>query len=145
MAEFDIASFMKDVVTGLATITESVQVIGEAVEAQGKVIIPAVVARVAFGAGGGSGTGPSDTEGERGEGTGGGGGGGAVLTPVFLVVDEQGERLHTVPGPLGIASSIIERAKNTVDRIMPRKAGDDSIEDDEELQDLGNDAPGETE
>ncbi|MEA3401347.1 MAG: spore germination protein GerW family protein [Armatimonadota bacterium] len=132
MAEFDAGAFMKDIVSGLASISESVKVIGEPVEAAGKTIIPAVVARVAFGAGGGGGSSPTDKEGEREKGAGGGGGGGAMLTPVFLVVDEEGERLLTVPSGL---SSAVEKARSALDRVMPRKQGK-GLEDDEELQDL---------
>lgn len=135
MAEFDVGSFMKDIVSGLASISESVKVIGEPVEAAGKTIIPAVVARVAFGAGGGGGSSPAEEEGEREEGAGGGGAGGAMLTPVFLVVDEEGERLLTVPSGLASAYSVVERAKRALDRAMPRKEGE-GLEEDEELEDL---------
>lgn len=139
MSEFDVGSFMKDVVSGLATLTESVKVIGEPVTIEGKVIIPAVVARVGFGAGGGAGS--SSEEGEEGEaqeGAGGGGGGGAVMTPVFLVVDDDGERLLTVPGPFGQACSVIEHAKSALDRFMPRKDAPDEevFEELEELEDV---------
>lgn len=129
MSEFNVGSFMKDVVSGLATLTESVRVIGEPVSIEGKVIIPAVVARVGFGAGGGSGSSSAQSEGEVDEGTGGGGGGLAMMTPVFLVVDDEGERLLTVPGPLGQACAIADRAKSALDRVMPRKEAPDDAED----------------
>ncbi len=93
MADFDIGSFMKDVVSGMATLNESVNVIGQPVEVAGKVIIPAVVTRMCFGAGGGGGSTPSDEDSsQRDTGSGGGGGGGVTLTPVFLVVDDEGAR-----------------------------------------------------
>ena len=135
MAEFDAASFMKDVVSGLGALTESVKVIGEPVSIEGKVIIPAVVARVGFGAGGGSGTSAGEAEGEEDSGSGGGGAGAAVMTPVFLVVDDEGERLLTVPGPFGQACSVVESAKSAPDRVMPRNEApeEQAFEDLEEI------------
>lgn len=133
MADFDAGSFMKDIVNGLTTLTQSVKVIGQPVEMAGKVIVPAVVAKIGFGAGGGSGKSADE---EANEGSGGGGGGGAVMTPVFLIVDEDGERLLTVPGPLDRASTVFEKAKDALDRIMPRKPCADDLSEDEEMQDL---------
>lgn len=137
MADFDARSFIKDVIDGLLTITQSVNIIGQPVEMQGKVIVPAVVARVGFGAAGGSGR---SQEEDAGEGAGGGGGGGAVMTPVFLIVDADGERLLTVPGPLDRACTVFEKAKSALDQIMPRREGADDLSSDEELQELGGDA-----
>jgi len=130
MAEFDAGSFMKDIVNGLTTLTQSVNVIGQPVEMAGKVIVPAVVAKIGFGAGGGSG---KTADEEANEGSGGGGGGGAVMTPVFLIVDEDGERLLTVPGPFDHASTVFEKAKDALDRIMPRKHAVDDLSEDEEM------------
>lgn len=129
MADFDIGSFMKDIVSGLATLNETVQVIGQPVELGAKVIIPAVVTRMAFGAGGGAGSTVCAT-GDDGEETdsGGGGGGGVTMTPVFLVVDDDGERLLTVGGPFERACSAIEHAKQALDKVIPRK---DSCKDKE--------------
>ncbi|NLO07531.1 MAG: hypothetical protein GX131_17035 [candidate division WS1 bacterium] len=122
MADFDIGSFMKDVVSGMATLNESVNVIGQPVEVAGKVIIPAVVTRMCFGAGGGGGSTPSDEDSsQRDTGSGGGGGGGVTLTPVFLVVDDEGERLLTISSPIEQACSMVDKAKSTLDRVMPRK------------------------
>lgn len=129
MSEFNVASFMKDVVSGLTTLTDSVRVIGEPVSIEGKVIIPAVVARVGFGAGGGSGTSSGEAEGEEDSGSGGGGAGAATMTPVFLIVDDEGERLLTVPGPIAECCSIVESAKSALDRIMPRKDAPEEEED----------------
>lgn len=138
MADFDAGSFMKDIVSGLTTLTQSVNIIGQPVEMAGKVIVPAVVAKIGFGAGGGSGKSADE---EANEGSGGGGGGGAVMTPVFLIVDEDGERLLTVPGPLDRASTVFEKAKDALDRIMPRKSCADDLSEDEELQDLESGPP----
>jgi len=141
MADFDIGSFMKDVVSGLATLSESVNVIGEPVEVGGKVIIPAVMTRVGFGAGGGSGSSPVEGEqpGEQESGSGGGGGGGVTMTPIFLVVDEDGERLLTVSSPLDRACSVFEKAKEALDRAIPSKKAEE-IEVEEELGDLEDDS-----
>ncbi len=136
MPEFDAGAFMKDIVGALLTVTDSVKIIGEPVEVGDKVVIPAVVARIAFGAGGGAGSTASDEEGERDVGSGGGGGGGAIMTPVFLIVDDDGERLLTVPGPLDTACSMVEKAKGALDRVMPRRNRGDDLADDEELLDL---------
>lgn len=146
MADFDIGSFMKDIVSGLATLSESVQVIGQPVEVGGKIVIPAVVTRMGFGAGGGAGSSPcADDSGERESGSGGGGGGGVTMTPVFLVVDDEGERLLTVSGPFERACSVVEQAKSALDRVMPRKdrCEDEEIDIEEEMGDLGEESPGE--
>ena len=99
MSEFDVGETVGDIVGGLVKVVESVKVIGEPIEAAGKVIIPAVLTRVGFGAGGGSGTAPAhaqeegEEEGGAASGSGGGGGGGLMLTPIFLVV-ERGRAAH---------------------------------------------------
>lgn len=142
MGQFDASEFMKDIVSGLATLSEAIQIIGEPVEAGGKVIIPAVVARVGFGAGGGSGSSPGEGGESREEGSGGGGGGGATMTPVFLVVDEDGERLHTVPGAFQKATAVFEKAREAIDQVMPRKKGKSDLEEDEEFEDLSEGASG---
>jgi len=139
MSEFDVSGFMKDVVGGLMTVTDSVKIIGEPVTIGDKVVIPAVVAKVGFGAGGGSGK--SADEGPQ-EGSGGGGGGGVTMTPVFLIVDGDGERLMTVPGPFDAASSMFEKAKGALDRVMPRKSDGEDLAEDEELRDLEEGASG---
>lgn len=148
MADFDIGGFMKDVVGGLATLSESVKVIGQPVEVGDKVVIPAVVARMAFGAGGGAGSSPAEDgeSRERESGSGGGGGGGIQMTPVFLVVDDEGERLLTVAGPLDRACSMLEKAKDALDRVVPRKQPSNSAEAEveAELSDVKDEAPGET-
>ena len=200
---FDFGEVLGNVVEGLMKTTEAIQVIGEPVQAGDKLIIPAVVARIGFGAGGGSGKSDGDEDDEAQEGgagsaanppppgakhseaggrgggggapgpggrgawggggvgggarppppphaagannseagvsgrrggesgAGGGGGGGVALTPVFLIVDEDGERLLTVPGPLQSACTVVERVKSTLDSVLPRKSDDEDAPDDE--------------
>lgn len=137
MADFDAGSFMKDIVSGLTTLTQSVNVIGQPVEVAGKLIVPAVVAKIAFGAGGGSGKSGDE---KANDGSGGGGGGGAVMTPVFLIVDEDGERLLTVPGPFDRASTVFEKAKDALDRVMPRKHTVDDLSEDPEMRNLADES-----
>lgn len=74
---------------------------GEAIEHEGKLIIPAaeVVAAMGFGYGGGSGRGQDEQEKSTGEGTGGGGGGGgkAFSRPVAVIIaDQQGVQIKPV-------------------------------------------------
>lgn len=130
VAGFDVGQTVAGIVDGLVKVSESVKVIGEPIEAAGKVIIPAVVVRVAFGAGGGSGITKSGEE-EEGteEGGGGGGGGGVTLMPVFLVVDAQGERLITVPSA---AATVLGKAKDALDRVLPRRDQESDEEPDEQ-------------
>jgi len=142
MADFDAGAFMKDIINGLMTVAESVKIIGEPVTVGDRVVIPAVVARVGFGAGGGSGRahgqgGDEDKEGSA-EGSGGGGGGGAIMTPVFLIVDGQGERLLTVPSGFERAGTLVEKAREALERVARSKEGvAEELEEDEELRDLG--------
>jgi uncharacterized spore protein YtfJ len=144
MADFDIGSFMKDIVSGLATLSDSVQVIGEPVEVGDKVVIPAVVTRMGFGAGGGAGS-TSGCDADDGEesGSGGGGAGGVTMTPVFLVVDDEGERLLSVSSPIDRACSMVEKAKEALDRAMPRKEPCEADEIEEEFEDIEEESPGE--
>ena len=123
MSEFDISDMLKSVANSVMQAANSAQVIGEPVVAGDKTIIPAVVTRIAFGAGGGGGTTNEDEE--TSAGSGGGGGGGVMLTPIFLIVDAAGERLLTVPGGLG-GCSVVERVKGALDRVLPRKEEDTS-------------------
>lgn len=133
---FDFGEVLGKVVEGLMKTTEAVQVIGEPVQAGNKLIIPAVVARIGFGAGGGKSgsivTSEDDVDEVVDGDTGGGGGGGLALTPVFLIVDEDGERLLTVPGPLQSACTVVDRMKSTLDSILPCKSDDEPAPDDDE-------------
>ena len=129
VAGFDVGQTVAGIVDGLVKVSESVKVIGEPIEAAGKVIIPAVVVRVAFGAGGGSGITKSGEEEEGTEDGGGGGGGGVTLMPVFLVVDAQGERLITVPSA---AATVLGKAKDALDRVLPRRDQESDEEPDEQ-------------
>ncbi|HEY3398157.1 MAG TPA: spore germination protein GerW family protein [Armatimonadota bacterium] len=121
MADFDAGTVLAQVSNGLTKFAESVKVIGDPVEAAGKVIIPAIVARVAFGAGGGSGTAAEGTtegvkEGHA-MGGAGGGGGGITLSPVFLIVDAEGERLLTVPDAASAVTHVVDKIKAAVQAV----------------------------
>lgn len=119
MAGFDANELINTLMGGVVKFGESVEIIRSPIEIGGKVVIPAVVARIGVGAGGGGGKRGREVA-EEGGGDGGGGGGGMTLTPVFLVVDAQGERLITVPGPLGSASDLIESIKGAAERIFSK-------------------------
>jgi len=119
MSEFNLSDALRDVANAVMQAANSVRVIGEPVVAGEKTVIPAVVTRIAFGAGGGGGTGGESEQ--SCSGSGGGGGGGVMLTPVFLIVDAEGERLLTVPGGLG-CGSVLERVRGALDRVLPSKA-----------------------
>jgi uncharacterized spore protein YtfJ len=121
MADFDLGTMLNSIVSSMVKFSESVKVVADPIEVGDKKVIAAVVTRMGFGAGLGSG----QTAGEEGEetqrGTGGGGGGMLTLTPVFLVVDSEGERLIVAPtlgGPLGFAA---DRIKEVVDGLMRKR------------------------
>lgn len=122
MREFDPAVVLEQVSGSLTKFSESLNVIGEPIQVGEKIVIPAVVARAGFGAGGGSGMYPPKEEGGPAPGgSGGGGGGGVLLTPIFLVVDSEGERLLTVPGAADVATTAVEKIKETVTGIFSRR------------------------
>ena len=55
-----------------------------------------------------------------------------MLTPIFLVIDSAGERLITVPGAVDVASAVLGRARQALDRVLPRRAeGEQAAADDE--------------
>ena len=118
MAPFDPNEMVGTLMGGVAKFGESVEIIRSPIEVGNKVIIPAVVARLGVGAGGGSG---KRGHGSDEVGSGGGGGGGMTLTPVFLVVDAQGERLVTVPNSLASASDILDTVKVAAGKIFGNK------------------------
>jgi len=121
MSEFDPNQMVNSILGGMSKVGETIQVIREPVRAGDKLIIPAVVARMGVGAGGGSGRRPAETGGADGQqGGGGGGGGGMTISPVFLIVDAQGERLITVPGALSSASAAIESLGEVVGAAFSR-------------------------
>ncbi|MGD8240053.1 MAG: spore germination protein GerW family protein [Armatimonadota bacterium] len=120
MSEFNAGEAVDQVSGSLTRFSESLNVIGEPVTVGEKVVIPAVIARAGFGAGGGSGTGPTKEGEPVAKGSGGGGGGGLMLTPIFLVVDAEGERLLTVPGAADVATTAVERVKDTVTSFFTR-------------------------
>ena len=120
MSEFDPNQMVNSILGGMSKVGETIQVIREPVRAGDKLIIPAVVARMGVGAGGGSGRRPAETGGADGQQGGGGGGGGMTISPVFLIVDAQGERLITVPGALSSASAAIESLGEVVGAAFSR-------------------------
>ena len=117
MADFDANEMVANLMNGISKLGESVQVIREPITAGSKTIIPAVVARVGIGAG----QGRRDPTGGAESKTGGGGGGGMVLTPVFLIVDEQGERLVTVPDAFSSATTAFEKLSEAAGSVFSRK------------------------
>ena len=123
MADFDASTVLGQIAEGLTKFSESIKVIGDPVEAAGKIVIPAVVARVGFGAGGGFGAHRS-APGDEPQGGGGGGGGAITMTPVFLIVDAAGERILTVPDGVCAVSGIVDKVKEVVSQVCAAgKAG----------------------
>ncbi len=119
MPGFDTNEILGTMVNGIVKVAESVQIIRQPIETNGKLIIPAVIAKVGLGAGGGSG---KRSGGEDEEGSGSGGGGGMTLTPVFLIVDEKGERLITVPDTISAASGqVINKIKEMAENFFAGK------------------------
>lgn len=116
MADFDAGTVLGQIAEGLTKFSESVKIIGDPVEAAGKIVIPAVVARVGFGAGGGFGK----AQGTEDKGGGAGGGGGITMTPVFLIVDAEGERILTVPTTAGSVSGLVDKVKQVVDQVRAK-------------------------
>jgi uncharacterized spore protein YtfJ len=119
MTEFNAVEMVSALMGGITKMGDAVQLVREPITVGSKVVIPAVVARLAVGAGGGSGRreGPS-ADGHPKTGGGGGGGGGVTLTPVFLIVDESGERLVTVPNTVDSASSVIEKLTEVAGSVL---------------------------
>lgn len=112
---FDIEKSMSNVLGNMKSVVESCKVIGEPVVAGEKTIIPVTVVRLGFGMGGGSGT-----DKESGGGSGGGGGGGLCMTPCFLIVDKDGERIATLPsgstgGITDVISNLLGKSKRKTD------------------------------
>jgi uncharacterized spore protein YtfJ len=120
MADFDAVEMVNTLMSGIAKLGEAVQMIREPITAGDKIVIPAVVAKLAVGAGGGSGR----REGVAADGhprQGGGGGGGITLSPVFLIVDAAGERLITVPDAVGSATSVLEKLTEVAGSVMANR------------------------
>jgi uncharacterized spore protein YtfJ len=111
MAEFQFENTLGGLVEGLSKLSESVRVVGEPIQAGDKLIIPATVVRAGFGAGGGGGQRSPKDEDPAEIGSGGGGGGFLLLTPVFLIVDSDGERVISVPTTSGVAGTIVDKIK----------------------------------
>ncbi len=124
MSNVEPGSVVTSIMDGMAKFAENVKVVSDPVQVGDKVIIPAVIVRMGFGAGGGSGKPPKEQSEGAGEGSGAGGGGGLFLTPVFLIVDGEGERLLTIPGSGSGLGSLVEQIKAVVERFSSRAAGE---------------------
>jgi uncharacterized spore protein YtfJ len=121
MAEFHFENTLGGLVEGLSKLSESVRVVGEPIQAGDKLIIPATIVRAGFGAGGGGGqTAPKGDEAAE-TGSGGGGGGFLLLTPVFLIVDSEGERVISVPTTAGVANTIVDKLKDAAETFAKKK------------------------
>jgi uncharacterized spore protein YtfJ len=122
MADFDAVEMVNTLMSGIAKLGEAVQLIREPITAGDKIVIPAVVAKLAVGAGGGSGRREgAAVDGHPRQGGGGGGGGGITLSPVFLIVDAAGERLITVPDAVGSATSVLEKLTEVAGSVMANR------------------------
>jgi uncharacterized spore protein YtfJ len=122
MTEFDAVEMVSTLMGAITKLGEAIQLVREPITVGNKVVIPAVVARLAVGAGGGSGRREGKATDEHPKtGGGGGGGGGITLSPVFLVVDEAGERLITVPDAVGSASAVIEKLTEVAGSVFSRQ------------------------
>ncbi|HWR82193.1 MAG TPA: spore germination protein GerW family protein [Candidatus Deferrimicrobium sp.] len=98
----NVVEILKAVVGELREIAKSETIIGEAVTAGNKTVIPVVKISVGFGAGGGQG---EDQKARSG--FGGGGGGGVRIEPAaFIFIDEKG--ISLLPAAKGKWESIIE-------------------------------------
>ncbi|APH39601.1 GerW family sporulation protein [Methanohalophilus halophilus] len=107
---------MKEVSEELERLVSTKTVVGEAMEAGGKTIIP--ISKVSFGFGSGGGEGKkSATE----SGFGGGGGAGAKIEPVaFLVISEEDVKLLRVSGK-GDIDKFIEAVPEIIGKVKGMK------------------------
>jgi sporulation protein YtfJ len=107
---------MKEVSEELERLVSTKTVVGEAMEAGGKTIIP--ISKVAFGFGSGGGEGKkSATE----SGFGGGGGAGAKIEPVaFLVISEEDVKLLRISGK-GDIDKVIEAVPELIGKFKGMK------------------------
>ena len=112
-----VENIIKEVTGELERLVTTKTVIGEAVEAAGKTIIPVTKVSFGFGSGGGEG------KGDKGEtGFGGGGGAGAKIEPIaFIVVSEDEARLLTISGKTDFGK-IIESVPEVIDKIRSVKS-----------------------
>ncbi|MGP8329167.1 MAG: GerW family sporulation protein [Methanosarcinaceae archaeon] len=134
-----VENIIKEVTGELERLVTTKTVIGEPVEAAGKIIIPVTKVSFGFGSGGGEG------KGDKGEtGFGGGGGAGAKIEPIaFIVVSEDEARLLTISGKTDFGK-IIESVPEVIDKIrsvkskMVKKKGKSEVSEetkDEETKD----------
>jgi uncharacterized spore protein YtfJ len=107
MPDFDAGTVLGQIAEALTKFSDSVKVIGDPVEAAGKIVIPAVVARVGFGAGGGF---------------------AITMTPVFLIVDAAGERILTVPDGVSAVSGIVDKVKEAISQVCASGKGGETGE-----------------
>ena len=121
MPDFQFENTLGGLIEGLSKLSESVHVVGAPIQAGDKLIIPATVVRAGFGAGGGGGQrAPKDADATE-VGSGGGGGGFLLLTPVFLIVDSEGERVISVSSPTDVADSIVDKIKDAAGAFTKKK------------------------
>ncbi|WP_445475025.1 GerW family sporulation protein [Methanococcoides methylutens] len=114
--EMGVEDVIKEVTSELERMVSAKTVIGDAVVAGGKTIIPVTKVSFGFGSGGGEGT----KDGVE-TGFGGGGGGGAKIEPVaFIVVEEEGVRLLTLSGKSDIGK-LIEAVPEVFEKIRSAK------------------------
>jgi len=121
----DVERLVKVTMDEIEEMLTSKRVVGDAIEVQGRTVIPLVSLGFGFGAGGGtgSGTGPAKgSESPHGEGSGGGTGGGGGVRPVgVIVIDKDG--VH-VEGIRGATASVFEKMGEAIGKVVEKKAGE---------------------
>lgn len=112
-----VENIIKEVTGELERLVTTKTVIGEPVEAVGKIIIPVTKVSFGFGSGGGEG------KGDKGETCfGGGGGAGAKIEPIaFIVVSEDEARLLAISGKTDFGK-IIESVPEVIDKLKSVKS-----------------------
>ncbi|WP_244625199.1 GerW family sporulation protein [Methanococcoides vulcani] len=114
--DMGVEDVIKEVSSELERLVSTKTVVGDAVVAGDKTIIPVTKVSFGFGSGGGEGT----KEGAE-TGFGGGGGGGAKIEPVaFIVIEEEGVRLLTLSGKSDIGK-LIEAVPEVFEKIKSAK------------------------
>ena len=121
----DVERLVKVTMGEIETMLTTKRVVGDAIDAQGRTLIPLVSLGFGFGAGGGAASGSGPKKGEaapHGEGTGGGTGGGGGVRPVgVIVIDKDGVR---VEGLRGGKASAFERMGEVIGKVIERKSGE---------------------
>jgi len=120
----DVERLVKVTMEEIETMLTTKRVVGDAIDAQGRTVIPLVSLGFGFGAGGGTGSGSGPIKGAaapHGEGTGGGTGGGGGVRPVgVIVIDKDGVRIEGINGK----PSAFERIGEVIGKVVERKAGE---------------------